>query len=362
VKPIQAIRHRDSIRIRFTYGGVRYGFCTGGKWADRLDMVFAAAICARIELDIRAANFDPTLARYMGGGVIPERRPKAPKKLLALWDEWVASLNLSEATRADHYEMVRIMISRAKPAPTIDNAAWFAKSGSTLAPSTFNKRLGYLRRCCKWAVTRGYVATNPYTDVKTMKVARVPVTPFSADEITRIVAAFRELHPVYAAFWGFMVLSGCRTAEAIGIQWKRCDFARGEVTIADSLPKPRGSTTRHRKTTKTGSITILKMNDGLRALLESLERGGPDELLFKSPKGSHIDHGNFWAVWVAVLKHCGIEYRKPYTSRHTTASHAIDQGATLTQVAYLLGHKDSRMVSQTYGHVVDRPNLPEIKI
>jgi integrase len=362
MKHIRAIRHGQSIRVRFTYGGNRYGFCTGGRWGDRIDMAFAAAICARIELDIKAGFFDATLARYLGGGVVPGKRPCKPRKLLKVWDGWVAALNLSAETRADHYEMVRRMIAIAKPAPTIDSAAWFVKSGSALAPSTFNKRLGYLRRCCKWSMLRGYVAANPYDDVKALKVVKVAVKPFTALEIQQIMECFRGLHPSYAPFVGFMLMTGARTAEAIGLQWRRVDFNKGEVTIADSLPKQRGSKGRQRKDTKTGTVTVLTMSDGLRELLQSIDRGAPDDLVFRSPKGSHIDSGNFRAAWIEVLAHCNIEYRKPYATRHTAASHAIDQGATLPAVAYILGHKDTRMVAQTYGHVVDRPELPDIKI
>ena len=34
----------------------------------------------------------------------------------------------------------------------------------------------------------------------------------------------------------------------------------------------------------------------------------------------------------------------------------------LTGVAYLLGHGDTRMVMQNYGHMVNRPDLPKMRI
>ena len=42
------------------------------------------------------------------------------------------------------------------------------------------------------------------------------------------------------------------------------------------------------------------------------------------------------------------------------ASHAIDQGLTLPETAYLLGDKDTTMVSKVYGHMVNRPKVPKL--
>jgi integrase len=361
MKRIQPSNNNGNIRIRFSHQGKRHNINPGGRFHNRLDFARASMIAASIELDIAAGYFDTTLGKYrQGDKLIPGNKPRKTIQLIKTWDEWVETLGLSEETKADHYEMVRRMIQGALP--TIDDAEWFVKSGSILAPSTYNKRLGYLRRCSKWSMSKGLTESNPYSDIKPMKVIKVPVKPFTADEIKRIMEGFRESHPTYVGFIGFMFLTGCRTAEAIGLQWKRIDFDRGEVTIADSLPKPRGSKTRQRKETKTGSNTVLKMNDGLRVLLETIKRGGPDELIFKSPKGSHVDHANFRTAWVTVLKSKGIEYRKPYTSRHSLASHAIDQGLSLPEVAYILGHTDTRMVMTTYGHMINRPDLPDLNL
>ena len=359
-RPIHPIDNQGSIRIRFTHDGTRYNIATQGKWTDRIDRAIANAIAARVELDIRAGVFDVTLARYRNEAIASAGKVKRIKKLLPHWDEWVSTLDLPPETQADHYEWVRRMITKSKPVAT--DAAWFVKAGESVAPSTFNKRLGYLRRCLDWAVSAGKVATNPYSVVKSRQVIKDPVKPFTQDEVMCIMDGFRSLFPAYVPFVGFMLLTGARTSEAIGIQWKRIDFGRGEITIADSLPKSLTGKGRQRKATKTGAVTVLTMNDALRQLLAALPAGNPDDLVFKSSAGSAIDDSNFRKAWAIVLENQGIDYRKPYTTRHTMASHAIEQGIALTGVAYLLGHGDTRMVMQNYGHMVNRPDLPEMRI
>ncbi|MDZ8257828.1 tyrosine-type recombinase/integrase [Nostoc sp. ChiQUE01b] len=163
------------------------------------------------------------------------------------------------------------------------------------------------------------------------------------------------------------VATGVRTAEAIGLQWKHIDFIKNEIIIKESLPiDPLGNGyTRSRKGTKTGNIRYINMSEGLRALLLCLKKPGDtlDTLIFTGPKGGTIDADNFRErYWAVVLEKQGVPYRTTYTTRHTMASHAIEQKMSLTGVAYLLGHTDTTMVMKTYGHMINRPDLPDIPI
>jgi integrase len=355
--------NHGSIRFRFTILGVTYNFSTGGKFDDPTDLALANAIAALIRLDLKTGNFDQTLDKYTNGSIIPTQKPRKKKitKLLTIWDKWVKSLDLDEETQAGHYRYCRNMILKTKPSPYVDNASWLLKTGDNLSDKSFNHRLGYFRRCLLWAMNEGLAVDNPFNKIKRRKnVVSKTVKPFTADEMKRIVKSFKQLYPDFAPFVMFLFFTGCRTAEAIGIQWKRVDFARGEVTIADSLPITSTGVTK-RKGTKTDTVTVLLMNEALRLLIESLPKGKPDDLLFTF-EGANIKRYNFRRLWIKVLEHEGIEYRKPYTSRHTFASHGIDQGLSLTDVAYLLGHKDTTMVNKTYGRVINRPKLPTIDL
>jgi integrase len=105
------------------------------------------------------------------------------------------------------------------------------------------------------------------------------------------------------------------------------------------------------------------MNAELRALLLSIQPSPkplPDALVFTTVSGCIIDSGNFWSLWKKIVTNSGVPYRKPHAIRHTLLSHAVEQGIPLTGVAYLAGHANTRMVIQTYGHMVNRPRLPEM--
>ncbi len=77
--------------------------------------------------------------------------------------------------------------------------------------------------------------------------------PFSAEEIRAIFNWFEnhKYYSYYADYVKFLFLTGTRTIEAIGLQWKHVDFDRNLMFIYESLGRDRGSSAqRTRKTTK----------------------------------------------------------------------------------------------------------------
>lgn len=293
---------------------------------------------------------------------VPDKNPP----LLEIWDIWVESLELSASARADHYENLRRQIIKAG-SPLSTDTTWFTQMAIALglAPSTFNKKLSYLKKMADWATSEGLISNNPWLKVKPRKGTREIIKPFTKEESAAIVAGFQKNYPAWAPFLKFLFLSGCRLSEAIGLCWRHVDFARNEVCICEALAQRKDGNgyERIRKSTKTGSVRFLKINAALAELLEQVKPAcpNPDELVFKNPSGTnYMDSNNFRDRWVRVLRAASIPYRRPHIIRHSFASHAIEQGMPLTAVAYLLGHADTRMVAQTYGHLVNRPSLPDI--
>jgi integrase len=162
---------------------------------------------------------------------------------------------------------------------------------------------------------------------------------------------------------------GLRPSEAIGLRYRHIDWRSRTITVCESLS--RGSDgksagyAREQRQRKTGNSTVLDLPDDLYALFQGRFTSAckPEDLIFTSATGKAIDDHNFsQRVWKTVLKEAGIDYRPPYNLRHSMASHAIAQGATLPEVAYLLGHKNTRMVSEVYGHTINRPQVPKLEL
>lgn len=309
--------------------------------------------------------------------------PVRSKPLLPLWDQWVETLDLSARTANVHYASIRAMIHKSADEATTQNHEWFTQysspNGEPLSARTWNDRLTYLRSFGQWMQDRGITQKNVYADLKSKKGKKQEIEPFTLEEMSKIINAFRTnqfsskyspvKHSHYADYVYFLFATGCRPSETIGLQWRHIDFEKETIKINSVLARDdQGRTSgkhRVRKETKTGSIKILSCKNDLKAMLldRKPENCNPDALVFPSPDGLAIDDKNFRnRQWKVVLDGLEIDYRKPYTTRHTLISHAIEQGMPLTQVAYLAGHKDTRMVMTTYGHMINRPDLPDLGI
>lgn len=366
MRQIKPINNNGSIQLKFSFAGKRYTFnpIPGASYDKAKDIAQVNAIATKIQNDILAGYFDVTLNRYR---ISPKATPNSgtsklkPIYLLELWDLWVDSLELALATKADHYEMIRRMIVKA--APKLDDIKWL--TSAAIAPATFNKRLGYLKSCYSWAVSQGMLSANPCDRIKSRKAPANNIKPFNIKEINSILNSFDKIAPHYSPFVSFLFQTGCRLSEAIGLRWGQVDLNAGVLTISESLSKDRAGNgyTRVRKETKTGSIRQLQLTDALKRLLMALKTADkmPDEaLVFKTVQGYVIDSGNFRSLWQRVLTDAGVSYRRLHIIRHTTLSMAIAQGTAPTGVAYIAGHKNTRMVIQTYGHMIDRPELPKL--
>lgn len=369
---IKPEKNRDSIRIRFRFDGRDYFLAPFPKssWNDANHRKLAESIAYKIEIDIISGNFDATLEKY---------RHSASKKCanitpipsqikwLALWDDWENFLDLPESTKADHYRCVRRMIEKAGN-PELSDISWLISS--ELAAITYNRRLSMLRSAIKWGIEEGKITSNPLKKIKPRTAtieeeenSESKKKPFNQEEIDLIIKYFSQYHPTYAPFVEFLLFSGVRTGEAIALRWQDIDLGKRTISIQQSISRERGKYKKIRKRPKTRqSIRILKMSDRLFNLFDRIKPNQPksDDLIFKSSKGCIVDHGNFRSqYWKPALDALGVAYRKPYATRHTLLSMALEQGLTVPQVASIAGHKDGRMILQNYGREINKPSLPD---
>jgi integrase len=374
---INPSRDKQGIRLQFTVDGVRFSFAPlkGGCWENKRDRQLVAAIATRIENDILSGHFDSSLDKYRhkSGAQISLARSgsdnadnkKLHIKWLELWDKWVLSLELSKPTAADHYACVRAMILKAGN-PAICEIEWLVNF--ELAASTFNRRLSMLRSCLRWAEGEELASENPLKKLKSRSAsteerqqADRKKAPLSDLEINRILDRIDRQYPSYGAFVRFMLFSGVRTGEAVGLTWENVDLNKRVIYVKETITRERGKYKKIRKCPKTrDSIRTLKMSERIYDLLVSILPDKPFGLIFASPKGRIIDHGNFRSkCWKPTLLALEIPYRKPYATRHTLLSEALESGLSVPQVAQIAGHSDGRMIILHYGHVINQPQLPE---
>jgi integrase len=347
------------LRLRWTHQGKEYQISLGLRDTP-YNWTIAQRKANEIKKDIAYGTFDPTRAKYQ-----PKPVQTEPKRLstVELFEQWV---NSKQATRTHDFAMLANLKRFDRDIATEQDAKDFMDTlRERQSPKTLNANLTLLKAWGNYAVTQGQLSENPFTNLKSQKASgRVPKKAFSRDEIDRLLMAIK-LHPNYSCYHDFVytLLSlGLRPSEAIGLRWGHVDLLHRQVTISESMPRGDKGSSRKRKGTKTGSVRVLDMNDLLAPILEGRKPvdADPEALVFPSPTGKAIDDHNFsQRVWRTICEKAGVTYRPPYNCRHTLLSHAIEEGATLLQAAAIAGHANARMISEVYGHMINRPKMPE---
>ena len=354
-----------------------------GYPAKREFLTRARAKAAVIQTDFGTANYDPTLKKY--------RKPKKgkgseiPKIVITvlMWldrylDYRVTQGTLEEITINNRWNPLRRHMERSGlfadmpgEALSVELAQNFTDylGHQSMAKRSIRDYLSVLRGLGKYLKHQGVITSNVFEEVEIRiygsKRRKQSKNPFTRDELTRILTTAKD-HDRFTHYYLFILCLlnwGLRISELIGLRWCDINFQKAQVTIGSSLPKT-GTYHRKRKSTKTGSIRTLDINQRLLELLQSVrsDNVSTDALIFRTVTGRVINDNRFRSdVWKPLLEVAKVEYRSPHTCRHTFASLGIEEyGWTDYQAAELLGHSSTKMIQQVYGHAINKGALPEI--
>lgn len=222
--------------------------------------------------------------------------------------------------------------------------------GKTLSASRINKIMTILGQCLTEAADR-WGFPSPCKGVKRLKARRPDIVPFSLDEVERICQAIR---PDFRAYVTCRFYTGMRTGEINGLKWEHIDLERGLILVREVFSG--GEAEENAKSDASlRDIPILPVVRGaLRAQLVTRRTDTP--YVFHSSHGNPIDAHNFAnRVWYPLLARLHIAKRRPYQTRHTTATLLLAAGENPEWIARFMGHASTQMLFTVYSRYV--PNL-----
>ncbi|MCL1474410.1 tyrosine-type recombinase/integrase [Argonema antarcticum] len=317
----------------------------------------ASARARAIEADIAFDKFDDTLESYKPLAIKPDTSPG----LNALWEKYTAvkAKTLSHSTIDREFKRIANHINKL-PSDRLKDARKMRKYLiENLNPKSAKKVLMYLSACCEWAKEEELVLSNPFNELPKLKIkSSRTINPFSKAERDQIIAAFESsyYYKHYTGFVRFLFLTGCRTGEAVGLQWKHISPDLKTITFSESVVYGK------RKSTKTDTVRKFPVNEQLYALLVAIRpvTPSPDALVFPSPTGIPIDAHNFLnKAWKTVLGTLPIEYRTQYTTRHTFASLCLEAGVKINQIAEWIGNSPET-IWKHYAGLINTQDVPEL--
>jgi integrase len=323
-----------------------------------------------------------------------------------LWARFVAYKRplCKQSTMANQYKGWTSFLARCPSqslAKAVELRDWaIDRSRSDLSHDASRRWISALNACCKWGVASELIASNPFEGLLLPKAKssddEADVDPFTALERDRIIAALltSRHYAHYAPYVMFSFWIGCRTSEAIALEWS--DIDKGAITFRQAATKGEDGRISLSEGLKTQTKRRVNLNDRLKRLLcnstigidafyfdveRSLAKAlepeavriyseilnGRDRhkyqsnrliensnLVFPTPNGKLMDSSNFRdRAWRWVLEECQLKYRKPYQTRHSFATICVEAGYSVVDIAKIMGNSPQVVLANYAGATRD---------
>jgi integrase len=196
-----------------------------------------------------------------------------------------------------------------------------------------------VKRAYSWADKQGVLSPSPVRSVEVDPVRR-RTRVLTRDEQAEILAAIRD--EPFRQFVLAMIETGCRPSEVARVTAANVDHALG-VWVFEA----------HKTAKKTGKPRVVYLTPAALELTKRLVEKHPEGPLFRGPRGGRpFTRNNIRCRFRRLrekLPH--LAHFVCYNLRHTYATQALLNGVGVAQVAELLGHTSTEMVSKVYGHL-----------
>ena len=270
---------------------------------------------------------DDLLDRYKSE-VLPRKRDKNQLGQLEWWKAQLGSYKLKDLTPS--------LIARLRDKLTKELSE---RTRRKRTPATVKRYLALLSHACSIAIKEWqWMAVNPVVQISKPREAQGRTRFLSDGERERLLVTCRSSKSTHLFTIVTLALStGMRRGEMLGLRWEDIDIQKRRITLV-----------RTKNGERRGVPLVGKAYELIKDLYLKLEPENKD-LLFPSPNNPK----NFTCIrtaWHTAIKRAKIQNFRFHDLRHSTASYLAMNGASLLEIADILGHKTLQMVKR-YGHL-----------
>ena len=219
--------------------------------------------------------------------------------------------------------------------------------GQTRKGSTVNRYLAAMSAAFGIAVTEWqWVKENPFTRVRREKEPQGRIRFLKPHERTALLDACKNSHNDTVYLVTVLALStGMRQSEIMSMKWDQVDFDRKSITLYK---------------TKNNEIRVVPLVGLAAEILGSHNKVRQIDNPFVFT-GRDSSQANFpRKAWMTALRAASIEDFTFHDCRHSAASELAMNGASLHEIAAVLGHKTLAMV-QRYAHLSEQHTVSVVE-
>lgn len=220
-----------------------------------------------------------------------------------------------------------------------------------------NRTLATMNAMFNWGIKYLDIKENPFSICKaeTPKPKERFLSPIEANlliDSINTLEADNRLSRVFADAFRILLMTGARKSEIANLQWQEVDFENKLLRLPPERSKSGNKTGERRIYITPPVLEILSKrlsehNDLIKANPEA------SNFVFKSDRTGQAIIG-LRKAFKRITDHAKIDDLRIHDLRHSFASFAIADGASLYLVSKLLGHSSAR-VTERYAHLSDDP-------
>ena len=244
---------------------------------------------------------------------------------------------------------------------------------NALSPKTIRNVHGVLSKALNQAVWNELIRSNPAQLTTLPRKVRKDIETLSDEQIQKFSMLVEQ--DSYSAILKFILFSGVRESEAIGLTWDCIDFERGTIRIYLQLLK---------RTKEEGGYTLAPLKNDKERLLtpppmlmnmlkeqkriqvqQRMKAGlawrGWNSVeaqktwfVFTTEFGDHYCPQTVYAHFKKIAKQIGAEKANVHSLRHTYAVLCLQNGDDVKTVQSNLGHATAAFTLDVYGHVSEK--------
>lgn len=203
-----------------------------------------------------------------------------------------------------------------------------AKRLLAVKPATINIEIRVLNTALNQAVAIGWLLESPKLLFKQIKISETDPPNWLSDEEVAMIITTHDAE--FRNFLLFLLNTGCRRNEALGITWEDVDLEKKQIVIRGEIGKM-------------GKRRTIPINQSLALILHNwtIEKKGH---LFPNFEPNQVSMKfRRWARQIGLKK--GISL---HSLRSTFACHLIKQGVDIYTVSRLLGHSSVKVTEKHY--------------
>lgn len=308
------------------------------KWAQDTESAIRDGRYLRT-VEAKKHTVGDMIDKYIAGHLVGKKAAEDTERHLLYWKEQIGAKLLSDVTPA-LIGSVRDDLLNNPYVTTRKIGDKVVETERKRKGATVNRYMAALGHCITAAVKEwGWMESNPMRNVQKQKEDDGRVRFLSDDERSALLEACKESQNPYLYPVVVLALStGMRQGEIMNLTWNDVDFTNQRVILNE---------------TKNGERRAVHLAGKALELLRDLKEKNirqDSNLVFPGTHALNRGPASLRTAWLFALKKSGVTDFKFHDLRHSAASYLAMNGASLMDIAAVLGHKTLAMVKR-YSHL-----------